>query len=203
MTADVVDALSDEHREAVRAALDAAFGSSRVDSIAFIDGGASGAFLFRVDVGRQRYVVRLEGRASPLRNPHQYESMRIASAVGIAPKLYHVDDVNRVAVMDFVDERPLSTFPGGPPALSSAVGAILGRVQGTPAFPAFIDYPEIVGRLWRWVCQQASFRLVCLLHVRSTWRVSVRPMCGTRRRLCRATTIPYHGTSCLTDSACG
>jgi len=122
MTADVVDTLSDEHREPVRAALDAAFGSSRVDSIALIGGGASGAFLFRVDVGRQRYVVRLEGQPSPLRNPHQYESMRIASAVGIAPKLHHVDEVNRVAVMDFVEGRPLSTFPGGPRALSRAVG---------------------------------------------------------------------------------
>ena len=65
-------------------------------------------------------IVRLEGQPSPLRNPHQYE--RIASAVGIAPKLHHVDEVNRVAVMDFVEGRPLSTFPGGPRALSRAVG---------------------------------------------------------------------------------
>ena len=157
MAADAVDALSHEHREPVRAALDAAFGSSRVDSIAFIGGGASGAFPFRVELGRQRYLVRLEGRASPLRNPHQYESMRIASAAGIAPKLHHVDEANRVAIMDFVDERPLRTFPDGPTALASALGTILSRVQGTPTFPAFVEYPEIVARLWRWVCRTGLF----------------------------------------------
>jgi hypothetical protein len=40
--------------------------------------------------------------------------MRIASAAGIAPQVHHIDEVNRVAIMDFVEERPLSTFPGGP-----------------------------------------------------------------------------------------
>lgn len=157
MTAGAVDAVSDAHREPVRAALHAAFGTRRVDAIAFIGGGASGAFPFRVEVDGQRYLVRLEGPASPLRNPHQYESMRIASAAGLAPKLHRVDEANRIAVMDFVDERPLSTFPGGPTALSGAVGTILGRVQDTPAFPAFVEYPEIVDRLWRHVCRTGLF----------------------------------------------
>jgi hypothetical protein len=151
------DAISAAHREPVRAALCAAFGSPRADSIAPIGGGASGAFPFRVHIGDRRYLVRLEGPASPLRNPHQYESMRIASAAGIAPRVHHVDEAARFAVMDFVDEQPLSAFPGGPYALACAVGAILADVRRTPPFPPFVEYPDLVDRLWRWVRQTGLF----------------------------------------------
>ena len=157
MACDLLEGISPAHRETVRTALDAAFGSARVDLIAPIGGGASGAFPFKVHIGDQRYLVRLEGPASPLRNPHQYESMRIASAAGIAPNIHHIDEVARVAVMDFVEEHPLSAFPGGAHALAHAVGTILGRVQRTPPFPQFVEYPEMVGRLWWWVCQTGLF----------------------------------------------
>ena len=83
--------------------------------------------------------------------------MRIASAAGIAPCVHHVDETDRVAVMDFVKERPLSTFPGGPPALAGAIGKLLGGVQETPSFPRFLAYPEMVGRLWAWVCGTGLF----------------------------------------------
>jgi hypothetical protein len=154
---DPFDAISAAHREPVRAALDAAFGAARVDRIAPLGGGASGALPFRVEIGGRRFLVRVEGPASPLRNPHQYESMRIASEAGIAPKVHHIDEAGRVAVMDFIEEQPLTAFPGGPAALAQAVGAILGRVQSTRRFPRFVEYPEIVARLWRWVCQTGLF----------------------------------------------
>jgi aminoglycoside phosphotransferase (APT) family kinase protein len=145
------------HHERVRAAIGAAFGSVPIDDIAPISGGASGAVPFRVAVGGRSYVVRVEGPASPLRNPYQYESMRIAAEAGIAPRLHYVDEEARVAVMDFIAERPLSAFPGGAPALAQAVGALLRRVQRTTPFPRFVDYPDIVGRLWAWVCSTGLF----------------------------------------------
>lgn len=157
MAYDPLQTLSAAHRETVRAALYAAFGSARADLIAAIGGGASGAFPFKVHIGDRRYLVRLEGPASPLRNPHQYESMRIAAAAGIAPIVHHIDEASRIAIMDFVEERPLSAFPGGPHALAHAIGTILARVQGTPPFPRFVEYPDIVSRLWRWVCQTGLF----------------------------------------------
>jgi tRNA A-37 threonylcarbamoyl transferase component Bud32 len=141
----------------VRSALNAAFGHAQPDMIAPMGGGASGAFPFKVEIGDRRYLVRVEGPGSPLRNPHQYKSMRIAADAGIAPNIRHIDEAARVAVMDFIEEQPLSTFPGGPHALAQAVGAILGRVQATQSFPSFIEYPVMVGRLWRWVCQTGLF----------------------------------------------
>ena len=57
--------------------------------------------------------------------------MRIAADAGIAPRIYHIDETARVAVMDFIEEQPLSAFPGGPRALAQAIGEMLGRVQAT------------------------------------------------------------------------
>ena len=149
--------VSQAHREAVHAAVAAAFGTAAIDAIVPVSGGASGAFPFRVDVGGRRYLVRVEGEASPLRNPHQYSSMRIAAEAGIAPRLHHIDEAARVAVMDFIEEQPISAYPGGPEALAQAIGDLLARVRATPPFPRFVDYPDIVGRLWAWVCGTGLF----------------------------------------------
>jgi hypothetical protein len=157
MASDPFNSVAAELREALRRACKATFGSAPVEMIAPIGGGASGAHPFRVQIGGRRYLARLEGPASPLRNPHQYEAMRIASAAGIAPHVHYINEANRIAITDFVDERPLSNFPGGIPALAEAVGAILGRVQATQLFPSFTEYPDIVSRLWRWVCQTGLF----------------------------------------------
>ena len=66
---------------------------------------------------------------------------------GIAPAVLHADAVSGVAITAFVHERPLDDFPGGPEALARALGALVTRLQATPAFPAVADYPTIVDRL--------------------------------------------------------
>jgi aminoglycoside phosphotransferase (APT) family kinase protein len=164
------------HRETIQAAIAAAFGNAKIETVLPVGGGASGAFPFRVEVRGRSYLVRVEGEPSPLRNPHQYKSMRIAAKAGIAPRLYHVDEVAGVAVMDFIEEQPLSAFPGGPQALAQAIGELLARVQGTPRFPRFVDYPDMVGRLWAWVCGTGLFAPCVLdlhtdhlLHIRETY----------------------------------
>jgi hypothetical protein len=150
-------ATSAAHRETARSALNAVFGSAQISAITPVPGGASGASPFRVEIGDRCYLVRVEGPASPLRNPHQYASMRIAAEAGIAPKLHYVDEGTRVAVMDFIEEQPLSAYPGGPSALAQAVGELVGRVQATLLFPRFVEYPDIVARLWAHVCRTGLF----------------------------------------------
>lgn len=59
--------------------------------------------------------------------------------------------------MDFIEAQPLSAFPGGPHALAQAIGEILGRVQAAAPFPRFVEYPDIVSRLWAWVCRTGLF----------------------------------------------
>lgn len=157
MSHDGLNVLSAAHRETARSALVAAFGPASISSIKSVTGGASGASIFRVEVRDRRYLLRVEGQPSPLRNPHQYVSMRIAAEAGIAPKIHYVDEAARVAVTDFIEQRSLQAYPGGPYALAHALGELLGRVQATPTFPHFVDYPDIVTRLWAHVRRTGLF----------------------------------------------
>jgi hypothetical protein len=101
--------------------------------------------------------MRIEGEPSPLRNPHQYLSMRIAAEAGIAPKIHYIDEAARVAVIDFIEPQLLRANPGGPHALAQALGEIIARVQATPVFPVFINYPDIVARLFAHVRRTGLF----------------------------------------------
>jgi thiamine kinase-like enzyme len=157
MSNDPLGAISEPLRSTVRSAVAAAFGHAAVGAIMPIGGGASGAFPFRVDVGGRPYLVRVEGQPSPLRNPHQYVSMRLAADAGIAPRIHHVDETGRVVVTDFIDHRPLGTYPGGSPALARALGELLRRLQSTPVFPSFVHYPDIVARLFAHVQRTGLF----------------------------------------------
>ena len=149
------DTLSAEQRENVRSALVAAFGSDSVGTVTPIAGGASTASTFRLEVRGRRYLLRVEGEPSPL--PHQYVSMRIAAEAGIAPDIHYIDEAARIAVLDFVEQQPLKTYPGGPRALAQALGELFSRVQATPVFPTFVNYPDIVARLFAHVRRTGLF----------------------------------------------
>jgi aminoglycoside phosphotransferase (APT) family kinase protein len=151
------DALPAAQRESVRAALVTTFGSAPAGGIARVTGGASGASTFKVEVGGRRFLLRVEGEPSPLRNPHQYVSLRIAAEAGIAPKIHYIDETARVALMDFIEQRPLQSYPGGQRGMAQALGELLSRVQATPVFPCFANYPDIVGRLFAHVCRTGLF----------------------------------------------
>jgi aminoglycoside phosphotransferase (APT) family kinase protein len=151
------DAFSAERWERAHAALVAALGPAPIGVVRPVAGGASGASPFRVEVGGRWYLVRVEGVASPLRNPHQYVSMRMAAEAGIAPRVHWVDEVARVAVTDFIDQRPLASYPGGQLALVQAIALLLRRLQATPVFPHFVAYNDIVARLFAHVRRTGLF----------------------------------------------
>jgi aminoglycoside phosphotransferase (APT) family kinase protein len=133
--------------DAVRAALDAAYGAAPMKFLGQVTGGASGAVALRIGSGSHRHLLRVEAWRNPLRNPHQYECMKIAAAAGVAPPLHYVDPENGVALMDFIEAVPLDRFPGGGAALAEALGEFARSLQETPAFPALGDWRAIVGRL--------------------------------------------------------
>src|SRR6185312_874081 len=82
--------------DGVRSALATVFGRARIGPIVALTGGATTASVYRIEVGERRYLLRIEGQPSPLRNPHQYASMRIAAEAGIAPKILYVDEAARI-----------------------------------------------------------------------------------------------------------
>ncbi len=150
-------AISPARRDIVLSVADAAFGAVSIDAITPVRGGASGASTFLVELKERRHLLRLEGAESPLRNPHQYQSMRIAAEAGIAPAIHYIDETARAVVMDFIEARPLDAFPGGPSALARAQGEMVRRLQEAPIFPRFVEYPDIVTRLWNYVCGTGLF----------------------------------------------
>ena len=60
-------------------------------------------------------------------------------------------------MMDFIEDRPLETYPGGHQGLAQAIGAMLRKLQALPPFPGFMDYPDLVDRLWTHVCKTDLF----------------------------------------------
>ncbi|MDF3810230.1 phosphotransferase [Rhodopseudomonas sp. BAL398] len=157
MIADILDQFPKQQCEAARSALAAALGSASPTVMTPLSGGVSGASLFLCEVAGRRIVLRIEGAASPLRNPHQYVAMRIAADAGLAPRIHAIDETAGVAVIDFIAEQPLTAFPGGPAALARALGEMVRRLQATPIFPHFIDYPDIVSRIWAHICRSGLF----------------------------------------------
>jgi aminoglycoside phosphotransferase (APT) family kinase protein len=155
-SSDPLAGLPHDQREAVGRILAGLFGTSDT-KVAPIKGGASPASLFRVDVGPRRCLLRVEGPHSPLRVPTQYEAMRMAVDAGLAPRLHHADPDAGIVVMDFIEQWPLSAYPGGIPALTAAMGAMIARLQASPAIPAFVDYPDMVSRLFAHVRRTGLF----------------------------------------------
>ena len=86
-----------------------------------------------------------------MRNPHQYDCMRIASEAGIAPALRYVDADAGVGIMDFVHQRPIAEYPGGPSALAKDLGGLAAQLQRTPAFPRLWDFPKVIERIFGFV----------------------------------------------------
>lgn len=156
-TKDPLEGIPSAQGDAARIALKTAFGASPMEAISPVGGGNTTALALKVQVGGRGYLLRVEGEPSPLRNPHQYKSMRIASAAGIAPKIHHLDEAAGVVVMDFVEQYPLQDYPGGLRGLAQALGELLKHLQATPIFPRFVDYPDIVARLFAHVRRTGLF----------------------------------------------
>lgn len=147
-TARSIDTVPEPCRATARTALLAAFGSSATIDLVPVSGGASGALTYRVDAAGRPYLLRIETRRdAPARNPHQYACMEIAAEAGIAPPLRHVDANAGVVIMDFLPQRPLAAYPGGPGALAGELGRLVARLQATPAFPKLHAFPTVVGHL--------------------------------------------------------
>lgn len=130
-------------REAARAALTAAFGPRPADGWRLLQGGVSGAQIWRFDVGQQAHVLRLEPERVALQHRQRgYACMTAAASAGVAPPVRYADPAAGVAVIDFIESRPLSEHPGGQAGLVRELGGLIARVQATALFPPLVDQSE-------------------------------------------------------------
>ncbi|HEY9219268.1 MAG TPA: phosphotransferase [Phenylobacterium sp.] len=144
----LLDVIPAEKRDHAAQALDQAFGQSAPSSLAAVRGGGSGALTYRVEVGGRPYLMRMETARDVFRDARRgFACMRIAADAGLAPPVRHADADTGVAIMDFLPQRPLGDFPGGPEALAGAVGVLVARLQATSLFPALAGYTFLIDRM--------------------------------------------------------
>ena len=145
---DLLDRIPDDRRAAARSAVTAAFGAAPLTALERVTEGAS-ALIYRIEVADRPYLLRLESfQRDDVRDPQRsFLCMRTAVEAGVAPALHHADPAAGVAIMDFVAGRSLSDHPGGPKGLARDLGALVARLQATPAFPPVADYLTVLERL--------------------------------------------------------
>jgi Ser/Thr protein kinase RdoA (MazF antagonist) len=135
-------------REAANAALEAAFGRRAIGPLTLLKGGVSGALIYRVEIGERPYVLRLEPERIPLQHRRRgFDCMAAAAAVGVAPAVRFADAGAGVAVIDFIDGRPLAEHPGGQAGLTRDLGGLVARIQQTPRFPWLAEEGDMIAAL--------------------------------------------------------
>jgi aminoglycoside phosphotransferase (APT) family kinase protein len=133
--ADLLESLPADRREAAAAGL-AAAGLAPTKPLAPVRGGVSGALICRVETGGGRFLLRLEpSRVALEHRQRNFACMRAAAEAGIAPSLRYSDPETGVAVMDFIEARPLAEHPGGRAGVVRELGALIARIQAVRPFP--------------------------------------------------------------------
>ena len=159
MSHDCLDALPAARRETVRSALVAAFLAPIPSAPSRrLRAGITTASTFRLEGSRPALFVA-GWRESRARCAIRTSTSRCASRAeaGIAPRSAIIDEAARIVVIDFIEQRPLKTYPGGPRALAQALGELFSRVQATPVFPYYVNYADIVARLFAHVRRTGLF----------------------------------------------
>lgn len=141
--ADSLEFFPPSRRDAVRAALALVVGRHDLGTIALLKGGVSGAVICRVDSGQRTFVVRLEPeRIAVAHRRRGFAAMQAAAAMGVAPRVYFADPADGIAIMDFVDARPIAAHPGGRRGIAGELGSLIGMVQKTEPFAAMLGNCE-------------------------------------------------------------
>lgn len=126
-----------QRREAVRAALALVADGRDLGPVARLKDGVSGAGIYRVDAGRRAFALRLEpARIAVDHRRRGFDCMQAAADAGVAPQLHFADPAAGIAIMDFIDARPIASHPGGRAGIARDLGALIRRIQATAPFPA-------------------------------------------------------------------
>lgn len=127
-------------REAARAALALVAGGRDLGPLTPLKGGVSGASIYRVDTARHSFVLRLEPERIALEHRRRgFACMQAAAAAGVAPRVHFADPVSGIAVMDFIEARPIAFHRGGRMGVARELGALIALIQTTGPFPLMPD----------------------------------------------------------------
>ena len=138
------DSIPAAHRAAVNRALEAAFGTSAVDAITPLTGGASGARVFRISVSGTERLLRIETNRGGAHDPvRQFACMRIASDAGVAPRVYYASADEGIALTDFIRASASASGPASDAARRARLSSLARAVavlHAAPLFPPFMSF---------------------------------------------------------------
>jgi aminoglycoside phosphotransferase (APT) family kinase protein len=158
MTSEPFVILPGERREAVQAAVRGAFDAAAPTPLLPVSGGFSGALTYKFAVAGRPYLLRVETAKDFFRDTRRgFACMAAAAEAGVAPPLRFVDADTGVAIMDFLQSRPLGEHPEGAVGLAEALGRLVRTLQATAPFPTLADYRLILNGMTRQVAGSGLF----------------------------------------------
>lgn len=127
--------------EAVKKALQKAFNTKTVESIILMNGGYSGALLYKITVSGKPYVLGLVRQIDAFNDPvRQYACMNIAAEAGIAPHVYYSNAQDAVSITDFIETTPLLEHFTSSNELLPELVKTIQSIHSTPLFPKLVNY---------------------------------------------------------------
>ncbi|MDP2009883.1 MAG: phosphotransferase [Phenylobacterium sp.] len=142
--------LPQAYRPAVDRALQAAFGTTEMDSLAPVAGGLSGALTYRIRVGGIAYLLRVETQRDGFQDPHRWHPcMAIAAQACLAPRVRYADATDGVVIMEFISEQSWAVdYAGTRNDLIVEAAQGVRALHQTQAFPPLVDYMQGMDEVW-------------------------------------------------------
>lgn len=133
--------IPEDKKTAVDHALLAAFGTNTLDDICELTAGLSSALVFKIIVQGKPYLLRIITRTDAMADPTlEYNCMKAAAEAGIAPKVWYAHVEDRIAIIDFIEAKPL---PMG--EAKTKLPQLLKQLHSLPPFPFRINYLDKIG----------------------------------------------------------
>jgi aminoglycoside phosphotransferase (APT) family kinase protein len=141
--------LPEDKRSAVERALTTVFGGATLDGLAPLNGGLSGARVYRIRVGGVAYLLRIEGARDLVRDPVRgYACMKIAAQALLAPRVLYACAEDGVAITDFIAEKSLTfDYAGTRSDLVVELAQAARSLHATPGFPPLIGYLDALDQM--------------------------------------------------------
>jgi len=128
-----------EKQQAVTHALQAAFGTSEIETITPITIGLSTALTFKIIVQRKPYLLRVTMRTDAVSDPaHYYACMQPAAEAGIAPRVLYAGIPDRISITEFIEAKPFTIGQA-----RQMMPQLLKKLHALPPFPYRVNYLDV------------------------------------------------------------
>lgn len=129
-------------QNAVKAALQSTFGTSKYDDIKRLTKGLSNALVFRIEVQGKPYLLKI-ARTDTLADPtlYYYACMQSAAEAGIAPRILYTGIKDQISITDFVETK---RFPIA--EAKNKVANMLCKLHSLPPFSKTIHSLDTTNR---------------------------------------------------------